>query len=274
MYHDLREGDLHAEVIEEDFDIPPKASLCPENVLFIAVNAKPDHYPAVRQILNAHKDRCSKVQILIRLIHFRQMIPEKLFQFANIRPIADGNIRQCQRGDPRTILEIADIRIVHHLDISARILQRCGADADAAHNAAEIIDHDDISDFVLSFKDDEKTGNDILDQALGAKAYDQSDDPCTGKYSRGINTENTEAPDEGNDDGQIPEQARQQDRNGPGVCALFSIKLKDQTEHLIDQPDDGDCQNQRCDMRHRDPAATLDQEMIRLQIPNLRYRFL
>ena len=126
----------------------------------------------------------------------------KLFQ---IRIVGHADFADGQGTVSGPVLEVADIGIVNHLQVAAGILDGSGADAYVADNAPEFIQYDDIPDDVLAFKDDEGAGDDILDQALGAEAQNQSDDAHAGQHGHGIDAQNGQAPDCPDDHDQVME---------------------------------------------------------------------
>lgn len=165
MNHNLGEGNCNALFIEEDLQISGQAPPGGKNSGLVCFHGKAQHNPAVGQFFFAKVSRLGKVKPLIIRKHLRQCRLQHCFQLFQVGGIGYAYVAEGKRAVAAAVLEVSDVRIVYDFQISAGILNGGGADTDAAYDAAEVIQDDDIPNAVLAFKNDEETRDDVFDQA-------------------------------------------------------------------------------------------------------------
>ena len=209
---DLRERNFDILLLEQDKKVAVELPLGGEDIAFLDVGVELQVDAAVGEFLDAHVHRHGKIEILMGRVHLRQAFTQDCFQIFDIGIVGNPDNGQRPGIVAGAVLEVADIGVVDDLEVAAGVFDDGRAHADAADGAAEIIENDDIPDFILAFKDDEEAGDDILDQALGAKAEDQTEQSDAGKHGGCIDAENAQGPDKGGDDEDVLHQAQQQCR--------------------------------------------------------------
>ena len=136
------------------------------------------------------------------------------------------------------VLEVADIGVVHHLEVAAGVHHRGGTDADALDGAAEVVQDDDVAHVILALQHDEQAGDHVLDEPLGRKADDQRDDAQAGEGGGGVETQDGQSPDDAQDHAQVGDDVADElvDRAGPGALAAL---VQDEAQDPADQIGEG-----------------------------------
>ena len=266
MNDDLREGDLDSLVHEECPDITGELPLRLEDVLLLAVDDELEVDAAVRQRRHAQEDRFFLVEVPMVRVHPGKSLRDHFIQLLEVRVVGHADLAGCDRLVAGAVLEIADVRVVDHLEVTARIFDRRCADADVAHRAAEVVQNNDIAVDVLPLKDDEGACDDILDQALRAEAQDQSHNSDAREDRRGVDAEDRKAPYHADDHDQVVESTRYQIGDRLSTHPLFAKIPNDPLNDHIDDPEHRERKKQRQNVGQCDPSAPLDQEISLFQI--------
>ena len=174
VYHNLREGDLEAVVVQQQLHVPVQGPPGLEELILAGGHAEFQIHAAVGQLVHAHVADIAQVQVGMAVPAAGEDLPHEFFQLPQVRVIGYGADDDGQGVLPGSVLEVPDIGIVDHFEVAAVVLDHGGTDADAAHHAAHVVQDDDVAYAVLILKDNERTGDDILDEALGAETDDQA----------------------------------------------------------------------------------------------------
>ena len=70
--HHLREGDLHAVVVEKDLQIPRQHALAGEHILLRHIHREFQVHAAVSQLIHAEIARCREIQVRMLFLQIRQ----------------------------------------------------------------------------------------------------------------------------------------------------------------------------------------------------------
>lgn len=121
---DLREGDLDSLVHEERPDVTGELPLRLEDVLLLAVDDKLEVDAAVRQRRHAQEDRFFLVEVPVVLVHPGKSLRDHFVHLLEVRVVSHADLAGSDRFVAGAVLEIADVRVVDHLEVSARVLDR------------------------------------------------------------------------------------------------------------------------------------------------------
>lgn len=261
MHNHLREGDGNAEIPEDGEDILVQLPSGGEDIGLPGFGMEAERDAAVPQVLDTHIHGRGEIEVRPLLVNLLQLRYKLRAQAGDICVIGDADVGDGQGVVLGAVLEVAYIGVVHDLQVSAGVLDDGGADADIADHAAEIIQDDDIPDAVLTLKDNEKSGDDILDQALGAESDDQSHDPDAGEHCCGIHAQDAEAPQKGDDHGKITDDTPEQVGHRGRFALFFYDKGQEHGQKTADDPDDKEGGDQRQYVGCCDAGIPFDEEV-------------
>lgn len=175
MDDDLRERDFDVVLIEQDLHLAVHSPQYGIPFQFVRTGIHSQGHAAVLEFLDAHVRRPDE-DVRDVLLHFRHIVLDDLLDAFDVFAIRNGDVANGGRRVDRGVNRTPYVGVIDDEDVAVKIFDLRDADADLADNAAVIADLDDVADQELLFKDDEETGEDILDQALGAEGNGQAQD--------------------------------------------------------------------------------------------------
>ena len=198
MYIDLREGNTDAVLLKYRLDRAAHLTLGSKEIVLVALGAKVQIHARIGKLLHA-------VEINIRTerrAHFSDLALVRLKDFLHMLQIFFiGNAHK--HGGIGVLSALVDkdldCRVVGDADIAAVVDEFGVADADLLDRAAPAVDGDDIPHLQGSVADEEDARNDIGDEALHTKSYDERKNACAGDECAHIHAPNGEHCDDADD---------------------------------------------------------------------------
>ena len=249
VYHNLREGDCDALFVKQDLQVAGQAAPRGEDGFLPRLHNEVEDDAAVCQGFNPHVLWLGQVEMLVFQEHFGHGGRNDAFQLLQVRGVVHADVYNGQRTVFAAVLEVPDVRVVHHLQVVAGVLYGGGAHADAPDHPAEVVQDDDVADVVLALEDDEEARDDVFNQALGAEAEDQADDADAGQHRGGVHAQNAQAPDHRNDDGKVLQQSAEEFRHRGGAVVPLAGQVEDPYQNAVNQPDQAQRHDEGQDVR-------------------------
>ena len=147
------------------------------------------------------------------------------------------------------------IGIIDNLHIAAGIGDAGGADADLGNGAPVAAQLNDIPHIVFVFEDHEQTGDHVSDEALCAKADNQSHNSKAGEQGGQIHTDDGHAPEDAQQHDHVVEGGQDQVQNG---LAAASLGLHGVQQGQADDADHLQQQNHDDQLKQGDPVEAND----------------